>query len=132
MATQEDFDKIVDHLRGFRKVVINSCYGGYGLSKEAVQLYLKYTHMKYTEEDRSDRWSTDQFGKQIVVNGNAWDDDDIPRDDPILIKVIEELGNAANGNFSKLKIIQIPADVEWTLEEYDGKEWIAEVHRVWS
>ena len=33
---------------------------------------------------------------------------------------------------AKLKIVEIPDDVEWIIEEYDGKEWIAEDHRRWS
>jgi len=59
-------------------------------------------------------------------------DGDIPRTDPDLIKVIGELGDEANGRFSKLKIIKIPDDVEWEIEEYDGNEWIAEKHRRWD
>lgn len=30
-----------------------------------------------------------------------------------------------------LKVVSIPADVEWQIEEYDGAEWIAEKHRTW-
>ena len=26
---------------------------------------------------------------------------------------------------------KIPDDVEWYVEEYDGIEWVAEVHRTW-
>jgi hypothetical protein len=25
----------------------------------------------------------------------------------------------------------VPDGVEWTVEEYDGREWVAEVHRTW-
>ena len=54
------------------------------------------------------------------------------RDDPILIQVVEELGETANGRCASLKIIEIPDDVEWTIGEYDGQEWIAEKHRTWE
>lgn len=54
------------------------------------------------------------------------------RTDPNLIQAIEELGNEASGSFSVLKIVEIPDDVEWVIEEYDGMEWVAEVHRTWS
>ena len=27
--------------------------------------------------------------------------------------------------------VEIPDDVEWQIEEYDGSEWIAEKHRIW-
>jgi hypothetical protein len=29
-------------------------------------------------------------------------------------------------------VIEIPDDVEWEVEEYDGLEWVAEKHRTWS
>jgi len=56
----------------------------------------------------------------------------IARDDPYLVKVVEELGPRANGDFAELKIVDIPADVEWQIAEYDGNEWIAEKHRTWK
>ena len=48
------------------------------------------------------------------------------------IQVVEELGEEANTPASKLKIVEIPDDVEWEIEEYDGIEWVAEKHRVWG
>jgi len=56
----------------------------------------------------------------------------IERDSPILIQVIEELKDEANGHCANLKVVEIPDDVDWTIEEYDGFEWVAEVHRTWS
>ena len=50
----------------------------------------------------------------------------------MLVSVVEHLGNGADGNFSSLKVVQIPADVTWVIEDYDGKEWIAEQHRTWN
>jgi hypothetical protein len=83
------------------KVAINSYYGGFDLSKEALARY---------EE----------------LGGVGFQ-----RNDPILIQVIEELGEDANGDFAELKIVEIPDDVEWFIEEYDGMEWVAEKHRTW-
>jgi len=57
--------------------------------------------------------------------------EDISRDDPVLIEVIEELGDAANGDHAELAIVEIPDDVEWEISEYDGSEHVAEKHRVW-
>jgi len=50
----------------------------------------------------------------------------------VQVEVVEELGIKANGFCSELKIVEIPDDVEWIIEEYDGKEWVAEDHRRWS
>ena len=54
------------------------------------------------------------------------------RADPLLVKVVEELGKEANGSCAELKIVEIPDDVKWEISEYDGNEHIAEKHRTWS
>ena len=36
------------------------------------------------------------------------------------------------GCCSRLKVVEIPDGIEWQIEEYDGKEWVAETHRTWS
>jgi hypothetical protein len=65
-------------------------------------------------------------------NNQVWSDRDLARDDPVLIQVVRELGTQANALVAKLKIVEIPATVEWQIEEYDGKEWVAEQHRTWD
>lgn len=94
-----------------QRIVINKCFGGFGLSDEALDLYK----------------AKSGIGKNDEVY-----DRNIERDDSTLIEVIEELGPMAYGDCSELKIVEIPDGVEWTIEEYDGKEWISEVHRTWS
>jgi len=93
------------------KIVINTCYGGFGLSDEAVD---KYAELKGIPNDGSYRY----------IN-------DIERDDPILVHVVEELGEKANGLYAELNIINIPNDVVWHVDEYDGMESIHEDHRSW-
>ena len=56
----------------------------------------------------------------------------IPRNDPDLVKVVELLGEECNTRFSNLIVIEIPDDVEWVIEEYDGNEWVSEKHRTWG
>lgn len=53
------------------------------------------------------------------------------RDDPILIQVVEQLKEKSSGSYSKLKIVEIPDDVEYEIRDYDGWESIHEVHRSW-
>ena len=93
-----------------RKVVINACHGGFGLSDSA----------------------TEEYKRRRGISDPNWYYYDIERDDAILIDIIERMGDDADGRFSELKIVEIPADVEWTIMEYDGLEWVAEKHRTWS
>lgn len=135
-----------------RKVVINKCYGGFGLSYEAVMLYAKLkgielypfiddTHKKiYGKKATIDNpeimlhYTT----KPIENEDELYDDEiyfsdrDIPRDDPCLVKAVEQLGENASGRFASLKVVKVPADVEWAIEEYDGIEWVAEAHKTWG
>jgi hypothetical protein len=53
------------------------------------------------------------------------------RTDKLLIQVVKELGSKANGSCAKLEIIEIPDDVNWQIDEYDGLESVHEVHRSW-
>ena len=105
-----EVEKFIDKLRGVRYVVINDCYGGFGLSGRAITEYKKLAGI--TDPDFYDR--------------------DIPRDDPYLVKIVRELGMSANGAHANLKIVEVPGDVDWMISEYDGAEWVAEVHRTWS
>jgi hypothetical protein len=54
------------------------------------------------------------------------------RDDPLLVQVVEELGKEANGKFAELKVVTIPGNVEWEIDDYDGYETIEEKHRSWG
>lgn len=89
------------------KIVINACYGGFGLTDKALA--------RYNE-----------------LSGNSVEYYfDITRDDPALVQVVEELGSKAAGEFSELKIVEIPDGIKWYIHEYDGMEHVAEQHQTW-
>jgi hypothetical protein len=46
--------------------------------------------------------------------------------------MVEEGGTDVNGTYSDLKVVEIPENVNWYIEEYDGMEHVAERHRTWS
>jgi hypothetical protein len=95
-----------------QKIVINTRHGGFGLSAEAMSLYREFC---------------------LEAGAPCEDYDDyIPRDNPQLISVVQALGESASGPYAQLKIVEVPDDVEWTIHEYDGSEWVAEAHRTWS
>jgi hypothetical protein len=96
------------------KIVINRCHGGFGLSEKAQKLFCQYSMIEWND------WQED------------WSYYDIERNDQYLVRVVEELGDVANSRFSELKIVEIPDEVEWQIDEYDGLEWVAEKHRRWE
>ncbi len=105
-----DNQKLIEEIKGIRRVVINDCHGGFSLSETAQNRYKELTGI--TDKDfRIDR--------------------DVARDDPYLVQIVKELGSEADGRYAELRIVEIPADVDWIVEEYDGREWIAERHRTW-
>jgi len=53
------------------------------------------------------------------------------RADPLLVKVVAELGIEADGRCADLEIVEIPDGIDWEVEEYDGMETIVEKHRSW-
>jgi hypothetical protein len=92
------------------KIVINACHGGFGLSAAAESKY-----------------------KELAgITDPIFYSRSIPRDDAHLIAVVELMGTDADNRFSELKIVDVPDDVNWYVEEYDGKEWVAERHRTWE
>ena len=101
------------------KIVINTCYGGFGLSYEAMVLFFEIKEWS-VYPDVPPTFTKDSFTEH-----------DIKRDDPALVQVVEQLGDDANGLYSNLAVVEIPDDVDWVIEEYDGIEHIAEVHRTW-
>ena len=113
------------------KIVINSDYGGFSLSEEAI---LEYGRLKGLNlvKDENTNWSISIFYKDSVAKENYFDDREIPRNDPTLVEVVEKLGEAAYGFAANLKTVEIPEDVDWCIEENDGREWVSEKHRTWS
>ena len=47
------------------------------------------------------------------------------------VKVVKQLGKKAGGDCSSLEIVDVPEGLNYTIEEYDGNEWVAESHRTW-
>ena len=139
------------------KIVINRCYGGFELSaaaegllstKRGVTLH-KYEQVKHKYLDGVAAYQRRAADKKVFCptiltedhgdyfegdfkEGTYWYSGDIDRDDPLLIEVVEELGEEeASGDYAKLEIVEIPDDVGWYLDDYDGFESIHENHRSW-
>jgi len=83
------------------EIVINCCYGGFGLSQDALDLYNKYSGK-----------SIDSLYYEFT------------RTDPILVRVVEELGDKANGSCSRLIVYELEPGTKYRIEDYDGYESI--------
>lgn len=103
---------------GMTKIVVNKCFGGFGLSVEAIKRLQELRGKSYNEEYNKISVKDDFRGKE--------------RTDPLLIQVVEELGDKASSRYANLKIIEIPDGIDWEIDEYDGLETIHEVHRSWG
>jgi hypothetical protein len=105
------------------KIVINTCFGGFSLSDDALEALESGAHpavLAYIE---------------AVGRGEKkdWHHVEIARDDRMLVNVVENLGSErASGRHASLKVVEIPDGVEWGIAEYDGQEHVAEKHRSWA
>jgi hypothetical protein len=110
------------------KIVINKCYGGYGLSEAAYEelhklgvpilKYDKKTYRKNREKRiifefpfsyGSGKYFSDYFKKH--------------RGDKDLVEIVERLGEKANGLFADLEIEEVEGK-NWRIENNDGWEKI--------
>ena len=115
------------------KIVINKEHGGFGLSDEAFERYLteKETAFRKVPNHYGFYFYTEEYDTLGDKADTLWDMD-IARDDPVLVRIVEEMGEDSFGKYAYLKVIEIPENVDWEIGEYDGMEWVAEKHRCWS
>ena len=141
-----------------KKIVVNVCHGGFGLSDEGIKYYAKLkgitlypesnsrypglgpTYWLMPKDERPEILTDEAFHQaplearrksNAAYSASQLYDKDLERDDPHLIQTVEDLGDKANGRFGKLEVTEIPDDVDWQIGEYDGTEWVEEKHRTW-
>jgi hypothetical protein len=101
------------------KIVFNACYGGFGLSKEATKRYSDIKGLGLVFKEFS---NLHHEGSWSYPNGDFFDEDTIYRNDMALVRVVEELGKAANAMCAELSIMEVPAGSLYRIDEYDGRE----------
>lgn len=79
------------------KVVINNCYGGFGLSPAAIARLV-----------------------EVGIEASEFSPG-VARHDPRLVRVVEEMGEAADGPYARLIIEEVDED-RYFISEYDGME----------
>ena len=134
------------------KIVLNGCYGGFGLSYEAMALYLHAKNREaffykdisayddYTKVHKYQRVTLQEIRESKTSNfiycttedqgeylfkfpEDVINFNDIDRTDPTLISVVETMGSeAASGRFASLYIEEIPDGTQYKIDNYDGIE----------
>lgn len=107
------------------KIVYNACYGGFGLSEAALRRYAELKGWEF----KTHQYDEHNARHYMIDNeGNEIDEDDLnDRADPVLVQVVEELGDAADTLYSNLVIRELPAGTKYRIEEYDGSESVVTI-----
>ena len=139
------------------KLVINTCYGGFSLSDEAMRFIANEMGINlWVEPDPqfntlTNYWTVPPEARPKPVVNDDWyymsdaertahnkayeasqlSTHDMDRTSRHLIKAVETLGERANGGCADLKVVEIPDGISWELDEYDGIETVRETHRSW-
>jgi hypothetical protein len=81
-------------------IMYNTCYGGFTLSDAAIDKY-----------------------KRRCPDGKNPRLFELDRDDQVMAQIVKELGSAANGQFSNIKLQRIPVEYRdfYTIHEFDGR-----------
>tara|TARA_Y100001951_G_C11244857_1_gene242761 strand:- start:482 stop:874 length:393 start_codon:yes stop_codon:yes gene_type:complete len=122
------------------KIVLNKCFGGFGLSPKAEKLFwelLAYpvTYISpynddgpVTMHENSSEEVKDEFFSSLSsicgLHGASH------RDNKALVEVVERLGEEANGSCAALVVVEIPNDVKYAIYDYDGIENAEQPRRI--
>jgi hypothetical protein len=129
------------------KIVYNDCPGGFGLSYRGVMRYAEIKGMKlcaFTDkrddhgiiqlceakirvtapEEASNVSSIYYYTSEDASDHNYFNVNGIDRTDPALVQVVEELGSAADGTYSELRIAELPSRALYRIDRDDGREFV--------
>lgn len=116
------------------KIVINTCFGGFSLSDEAVKWletnakdkklreFLAKERQKASKMSENERWGATI--EEIMESGLKYDFR-LPRHHKDLVKVVETLKDKASGGCAQLCIAKINGDL-YRIDGYDGAESVIE------
>lgn len=128
-----------------QRVVYNNCFGGFGLREEVVEWVRENEDELLEQYDKSDvtELADSTLSGEMFPDGSGPKKDYhktvadfyISRDNELLadivsveIRTVQKIG----GQHSDLRVAEVPDGVNWTIDEYDGKERVEEVSRTFS
>jgi len=129
-----------------QRILINSTHGAFILSDAAIQWLITWKGWSTTDYNVVVPWlssleTADPRGVGHRQRRGAFSDNMQAfshkgmfneRTDADILDCFDALGSEQfSGDYSSIISVDIPADVEWMIKEYDGTEHIAEVHRTW-
>lgn len=143
------------------KIVINKSICGIGLSPIGLKEYLKrkgkkcyfyfldmrelkkekkcVLHKGIPEERSMNRttifYLTKDFGEVVDLRrcrNYVFHPMMIERNDKDLVSMVESLGQKVCLPYAHLKVVEIPDDVKWEIEDCNGVEIVCEKHRHWE
>jgi len=139
------------------KIAYNNCFGGFSISDAGVRRYaeikgitlypeqpdgayaslMSAVYWTVPPEEREGKYLADDAFNAAPLEAKTASNAfyfkhtinvrDFYRADPVLIQVIEELGDKANGDCAKLAIAEVPAGTKYRIDEYDGNESVMTV-----
>ncbi len=100
----------MESLEDYHEVIYNQGYGGFSFSEKAMREYWRRMQIDY------DQLPNGHVGRCPRRN--------YLRDDPVMIGVLKDFGDAANGKHANLTIERIPRKFakHYTIGEYNGYE----------
>ena len=135
------------------KIILNKCYGGFRVSKQGYLLYAKKKGLPLCAYECNSNtglyekvsienhggfgiyYFLKDFGDSFSPNEEDWRHEvylnDKHRTDPVLIEVIEEIGDLAIDIASCLVVVDIPDGMNFTIDYYDGYEELHEATPIW-
>lgn len=145
------------------KIILNKGYGGFSVSPKAHKLYAErlgkelfyyichwdehrivyYEKVSYEEFSRKNSlfymYSFKDLGDKAFERLERNDEsilnlDEHHREDPLLIEIVEELGEEASGFAGTLRVVEIPdefANGNYDIDDYDGWETLHMKVQVW-
>lgn len=118
-----------------QKVVYNACYGGFGLSREAIDWLEANAREEVREyiKERREYYKANKYSRLKEwesVSYDLMDDYDdsgfgMSRHDADLVKCVEALGDKASGSCAELKVRELSGRI-YRIDEYDGYETVHE------
>ena len=125
-----------------KRILINKSNTGFGLSKEAHELFLKkanFRYYEYTENFKKLFLKTQPLNYVAALKNATTSEEisrvkkeyiyyskDVPRDHPVLWLVADIIGmDRFNDRFSKLEFVDVPDDAIWSIRVINDIEYIS-------